>query len=208
VKLQLARMAYPVTSLGPGRRVALWVSGCGMRCRGCITPDLWDMAAGRTVEVDRVLQRILALDLPLDGITLSGGEPFDQPAPLGWLLRRVRAVRPDWSSLVFSGYPYPALKAGRADADALLSQIDILVAGPYDRRRPGVHPLAATANQTVHYLTERGEALRGNIDSGPANRVDLALGRAGEALLVGILAPDARSRIHEALVPSATRPAV
>jgi anaerobic ribonucleoside-triphosphate reductase activating protein len=112
VKLQLARMAYPVTSLGPGRRVALWVSGCGMRCRGCITPDLWDMAAGRAVEVDRVLQRILALDLPLDGITLSGGEPFDQPAPLGWLLRRVRAVRPDWSSLVFSGYPYPALKAG------------------------------------------------------------------------------------------------
>lgn len=207
MKLHVARMAYPVTSLGPGQRVAIWVSGCGMRCRGCITPDLWDSSAGRVVDVDRVLQRILALRMPLDGITISGGEPFEQAASLGRLLRDTRAAKPDWSTLVFSGFPYLTLRSGKTGADALLSQTDILVAGPYDRRRPGVHPLAATANQTVHYLTERGAALRNKVESDTVHRADVALGSTGEALLVGILAEDARSRIHKALVPADTPPA-
>jgi anaerobic ribonucleoside-triphosphate reductase activating protein len=203
MNVRLARIAYPVTSLGPGHRVALWVAGCSMRCHGCITPDLWNPDAGRLVSVERVLGRILALDPTLDGISISGGEPFDQAAALGYLLQELRTARPQWNTLVFSGYTFSALVRGGAAVDSLLTQADVLVAGPYDRRKPGVHPLAASANQTVHFLTERGKALRSRIDSAPLNGTDLALGRDGDALLVGIVAPDARSRIHATLGLSA-----
>ena len=74
--LMLHSLAHPVTALGPGRRVALWVAGCPLRCPGCITPQLLEAGGGRAVAVDRLAERILHLEDDLDGITLSGGEPF------------------------------------------------------------------------------------------------------------------------------------
>ncbi|MEM7016481.1 MAG: 4Fe-4S cluster-binding domain-containing protein, partial [Pseudomonadota bacterium] len=48
--INMARLAYPVTALGPGRRVVLWVAGCSLRCKDCITPELLDSEQGRIIE--------------------------------------------------------------------------------------------------------------------------------------------------------------
>jgi anaerobic ribonucleoside-triphosphate reductase activating protein len=198
VKLVFSRLAYPVTALGPGRRLALWVAGCPMRCPGCITPELQDPAAGRAVPVERLAQRILALDLPLDGITLTGGEPFEQPAALAALWQRIAPERPHWDLMAFSGYTLGQL-ATRPQAAALLAVTDLLIAGPYRQGRPGQHPLLASANQRLHPLSERGAALEaacGRLAAPPAN-----LGRlgGGGGWLIGILDPEQRRRLHRGL---------
>ncbi len=49
--VNLFSLAWPVTSLGPGRRVVLWVAGCRKRCPGCISPEMQDPANGRLFNI-------------------------------------------------------------------------------------------------------------------------------------------------------------
>src|SRR5687768_3431912 len=74
---------------GPGERAVLWVAGCLRRCPGCMKPDLFDFAAGETVSIE-VIERWIENVPRLNGLTISGGEPFEQAQPLAELARRVR----------------------------------------------------------------------------------------------------------------------
>lgn len=138
---------------GPGVRAVIWVQGCRRQCPGCCNPEFQNPDGGRVATVDELLARIAAA-LPLDGLSLSGGEPFDQAAPLAELCRQ---VRPQGLTIVcFTGYTLSELReADRPDWSSLLSHTDLLVAGPYDQDQPCTEPLRASANQTLHYLTGR-----------------------------------------------------
>ena len=69
----------------------VWIQGCSIRCEGCISADTWAAGRGETT-VDEVFASISAWLLEADGVTVSGGEPFDQPSGLAALLRRVRSA--------------------------------------------------------------------------------------------------------------------
>jgi anaerobic ribonucleoside-triphosphate reductase activating protein len=197
--LRLRRVAYPVTTLGPGRRVVLWVTGCSRGCPGCISPELQDPAVGRELAISRVLSRLLAIDRGLDGITLTGGEPFEQARALAELLHGMAEVRPEWNVLVYSGYELTRLRQCGEAVRCLLEQTDILVAGPYLASWPQQHPLAGSGNQQVHYLSRRGRALRGRCEVPPAQQANLGAGPDGRDLLIGILSPAERARLHREL---------
>lgn len=199
MNLYLYCIAHPVTALGPGRRVALWVSGCSLACKGCITPELWDRSAGQSVTVERVQQRLLALESDIDGITLTGGEPFEQPAALAELLTELAAERPHWNVLAFSGYPLRSLQKKGRDARRLLDRLDLLVAGPYVAKRAGKRSLIASDNQVLHCLSGRGRALRPAFEAQQANMANLAVGPDGEKMLIGVIQPEARQGIHQDL---------
>ena len=65
----------------------MWFQGCSIRCRGCVSRDTWEFRGDAWVEVDRLVAWIHSLDRDrLDGVTVSGGEPFDQPDALAALL--------------------------------------------------------------------------------------------------------------------------
>ncbi len=82
--LNLSRIHFPVTTLGPGNRIGIWFQGCSIRCKGCISVDTWGMKKG-SVSVDEIISVIDPwLDMA-DGITISGGEPFDQPEVSNWI---------------------------------------------------------------------------------------------------------------------------
>ncbi|MEM7016548.1 MAG: hypothetical protein AAF512_04300, partial [Pseudomonadota bacterium] len=66
-------------------------------------------------------------------------------------------------------------------------------------QQPGEHPLIASANQQVRYLTPRGEALRWVCDRLPNNQANLGLGDASGDMLIGILKPTARRALHNKL---------
>ncbi|MEU1950135.1 4Fe-4S cluster-binding domain-containing protein, partial [Streptomyces sp. NPDC020125] len=78
---------FPVETLGPGRRLGIWTQGCGLACAGCMSRHTWDPLGGasRTVPSLVGLWRE-ALARGADGLTVSGGEPLDQPAALEALL--------------------------------------------------------------------------------------------------------------------------
>ena len=45
--IRLNKAHYPVTALGPGRRIGLWLQGCALACPGCISQDSWAFAEVR-----------------------------------------------------------------------------------------------------------------------------------------------------------------
>ena len=91
--MKIARMLAPVHALGPGRRVALWTQGCRRRCRGCISPEL--RPPGREEVPEPLLASIIRETADREdcgGLTVSGGDPFDQPEALLRLLRLLRSL--------------------------------------------------------------------------------------------------------------------
>ncbi|WP_030165169.1 4Fe-4S single cluster domain-containing protein [Spirillospora albida] len=168
--LLLAKAHYPVTALGPGTRAGIWTQGCTLHCRGCLSRDTWDADPGKAVPVDAVLGWLASLPGPVDGVTVSGGEPFQQPAALEALLAGIRAWRDDrrhetiaMDILVYSGYVYSRL-SGSGTTRRILDLCDAVIAGPYvDRLNPeGRHPEGGSllwrgsANQRIVPLSPLG----------------------------------------------------
>lgn len=135
---------------GPGRRYAIWLQGCPMRCPGCCNPELLSFREDRAVDVETLAARILATDA--EGITLLGGEPFSQAAAAAELAALVRPR----SVVVFSGFTLEEIEAQGADAAALLANTDLLIDGRYDRGQPDeVRRWIGSTNQRAHFLTDR-----------------------------------------------------
>jgi anaerobic ribonucleoside-triphosphate reductase activating protein len=153
--LVLNKAHYPVTVLGHGRRVGLWLQGCSIRCRNCVSQDTWDAARGVPTRVEEILAWCRSkVREGLDGITISGGEPFDQPAALAALLTalqrwRARAHLP-LDFLCYSGYPLKTLEARHA---AILGKLDVLIPEPYADALPQGGPWRGSANQPLCLLT-------------------------------------------------------
>lgn len=184
--LRISHRHYPVTVLGYGVRAGIWVQGCTIGCAGCASTDTWDPAGGEAVEPAALVSWLDGLPEPLDGVTVSGGEPFQQPEALGTLLAAVsdwRGTRP-LDVLVFSGYAWPRL-AGRPEYAAALAHCDTVVAGPYvERRNTGV-ALRGSDNQEIVTRTALGVARYRDADTTPAPAMQVLLS-GGDVRLIGI----------------------
>jgi anaerobic ribonucleoside-triphosphate reductase activating protein len=151
--IALSRIHFPVTTLGPGRRIGIWFQGCSIRCPGCISMDTWAQGRGITT-IDEVVNAIAQWIPAADGITISGGEPFDQPIALLELLSRLRSLT-ESDVLVFTGYPWSRVSEM---VDASPGLIDALVTGPFDLNQSQTLALRGSDNQELHFLTAMGHA--------------------------------------------------
>ncbi|MAG33371.1 MAG: hypothetical protein CL908_21045 [Deltaproteobacteria bacterium] len=154
VLLNMADLLLRSRANGPGVRSVAWVQGCALACAGCGNPHTH--AHERKHLVDPVeLGRRLAAVPETDGITLSGGEPFEQAKACALLAETVREA--GRSVMVFSGYPYKVLQESSESAvQRFLATIDLLIAGPYVAARKHDGSLwRASTNQTIHALTDR-----------------------------------------------------
>jgi len=151
-KISISRIHFPITSLGFGSRVGIWFQGCQIQCPGCISRDTWEPGVGQ-VDFDRVTELILPWTRQADGLTVSGGEPFDQPEALAALVRWWRK-NADGDIFVFSGYPSETLFQRHSD---ILTSIDALVSDPFDSTSPQMLPLRGSDNQRLHLLSSLGQ---------------------------------------------------
>ena len=138
--------------LGPS--LLAWVQGCPKNCIRCFNQGTLDENGSARL----MTPRELATESARCGgaLVLSGGEPFSQSKGLAETCQLVRESRPDARILVYSGYYLHELRQGnRDDWNALLSQVDVLVDGPYDYSRATDLPLAGSDNQSVYLLTDR-----------------------------------------------------
>jgi len=140
--------------LGPGARAVIWVQGCPLRCRGCVAPETLSFEGGTVRTVDDLADWLCSLSAT-EGVTFSGGEPFAQAEALALLLDKVRAVRPDFSAMSYSGFTLAALMRGTAAKQALLARLDLLVDGPYQAARHGDLRWRGSSNQRLIPLTDR-----------------------------------------------------
>lgn len=180
--IEISRLHYPVTTLGPGKRVGIWFQGCSIRCPGCISADTWARGRGTTT-VFEVVQAIRPWLGIADGITISGGEPFDQPSALVALLHKIREVFKG-NVLVYSGHPLETLEKTLA---AMVGIIDALITDPFVDSQPDTLALRGSNNQRLHLLTEQGrrEFSRYEVEAS-LRHFDIMLDADGEVWMAGI----------------------
>ncbi|WP_405413930.1 4Fe-4S single cluster domain-containing protein [Maribacter sp. Asnod1-A12] len=150
--IHISRVHYPVTTLGPGKRIGIWLQGCSIHCEGCISMDTWQFNINKVAIND--LKQVLKAWLPqCDGITITGGEPFDQEIALIELLVFLNSFNKN--ILVYSGYPFDVLKEKELVQNGL---IDVLISEPYDHSESQTKRLLGSDNQKVHFLTALGKS--------------------------------------------------
>ena len=177
----------PVTHAeGPGARFALWLQGCSIRCLACCNPHLFEAEGGVPLSAAALLAEVAAVRSQIEGVTLLGGEPFEQAAALARFASGVRAL--GLSVLAFSGYRLEELRA-RPDTGvaALLAATDVLVDGRYEAALPETERLwAGSTNQRFHYLTNRyTSAIERPAPGDPLRSVEIRLSPDGSLSLNG-----------------------
>lgn len=146
VKISLARIYYPVYVLGPGCRVGIWMNGCKRGCIGCVSPELQMYDKSKEVSIDEIIQMIKRIDAPIDGFTISGGEPFYRPEALSALIKALVDICDD--ILIFSGYTIEELKAqSKISIDSILNTCAALIDGPYIKELNDNSGLRGSSNQ-------------------------------------------------------------
>ena len=113
---------------GAGFRLTVFTQGCPHHCPGCHNPQTHDPEGGFWSDTEDIL-RVAKENPLLDGITLSGGDPFEQPLPCIELAKGAHALGLNvWT---YTGYTWEALLAEGGDRQKLLEATDILVDGPF-----------------------------------------------------------------------------
>ena len=151
--MRLERALNSVTTLGPGSRLAVWVNGCSRACPGCVSKRLQKRDDRTEVDIEEYFFGY-RLD-GIDGVTVSGGEPFEQTAELLRLVAYFKR-RGVHDILVYTGFTLEELQARKdPETDATLAHISVLIDGPYIAEcDSGKGNLKGSDNQRVHFFDE------------------------------------------------------
>ena len=133
-----------------------------------------------------------------EGITISGGEPFDQPDALSVLLRELRGLT-SVDVLVYSGYPLSALTDWLQNNPGL---IDALITEPYDATAEQILPLRGSDNQRLHFVSKLGRDRFSSFERPQRStdrRFDVMFDHDGTVWLAGIPGKDDFHRLRKLL---------
>jgi len=218
--MKIARVLYPVKTLGPGNRLGIWTWGCKRACPGCANPELWEAPDNCDVPLEVLKEQVDKLrgvgseidgadrfdgagetagaggddGVPrIDGVTISGGEPFNQPKELERLVDYLREFTDD--ILIFTGYRREELAEYES---GIISKLAVLVDGEYLEEKNEGHPLRGSSNQTMHYVNQDKRQLYENYiqENMGKNRTQL-FPVAGGQVAVGIHGRDFHDRHSE-----------
>jgi len=140
---------------GPGKRFTIWLQGCSRHCLGCCNQQFLSHKEKHLLSVEYLANEICSI-IGIEGITFSGGEPFEQSFALAILCEIVRKNRPELTFFCYSGYTQKELFSSSDSGTKLLLQyIDILVDGPFLKNRSGHYLWRGSSNQKIHFLTQR-----------------------------------------------------
>lgn len=151
--MEIDRILYPIFSLGPNKRLALWTIGCQKGCYNCANPELWAKNPKKNIPVEILYHHIkqLAKNHPIEGITITGGEPLDQLDELKELLVLLNKITPD--ILLYTGYTLTKLTP---EVVTFLKQnVAVVIDGRYiDNLNDNQAPLRGSTNQNIYYFKE------------------------------------------------------
>ena len=131
-QIYLFRLYHDSTVDGFGRRSVAQVAGCSIRCASCYVPETHLRENGRLVSIDEIVAEIDRNRGRHDGVTILGGEPFDQVPSLQTLVEKLKAD--NYHVIVYTGYTLESLLAQESEnVNQILAYIDLLIDGAFDR---------------------------------------------------------------------------
>lgn len=147
---------------GPGVNVSFWTQGCPHHCQGCHNPETWNFNGGKefTPEILELLLQYLDANGVHRNLSILGGEPLcDENLFLtNLVITTVKSRRPNTKIYLWTGYLYEnLLKSTSPQMKSILSNIDILIDGPYiDEQRDITLPMRGSKNQRI--IKVKGES--------------------------------------------------
>lgn len=165
---------------GPGVRAVLWLQGCDLACPGCYNPATHEPRGGTVRSVADLAAEIEALGDAVEGISITGGEPLQQPEGLLRLLAPLRE-RTRLTVVLFSGYTIEEIRSQPLGPD-VLAHLDVLIDGRFVARRRLARGLRGSANQRIHLLT--GRYTRADVESTP--EAEIHIDPAGTVTVSGV----------------------
>lgn len=149
---------------GPGLRFVVFTQGCPHKCPGCHNPQTHNKYGGFEISIQEILERFDNHD-GLNGITISGGEPFDQGENLSKLAKEIH--KRNKNVIVYTGYTLEKLQEMEKynlGIENLLKETDLLIDGPFIMAKRSIElSFIGSTNQRLIPLTEVGEKLIENI---------------------------------------------
>lgn len=191
--MYVARVLYPVEVLGPGRRVGIWFCGCPRRCKGCSNPELWEFQERYKTTPQHIFELVLqiAKKYPIDGFTITGGDPMYQAEDLQELAKLLTNISKD--ILVYTGYDRSELSAES------LSGIAVLIDGEYIESRNTNCILRGSDNQSIHILDDGFRERYNDYLSSTENQIQNFMTSDG-VVSVGIHRPKFMTDLNEAMI--------
>lgn len=117
---------------GPGIRFVVFAQGCKHNCPGCHNPGTHSFDGGVLTSIDTLLESVQKNPL-LDGVTLSGGEPFEQAEGFSEFASRIHKLK--MNVITYTGFTYEEIVKDmdkRPGWRALLDETDLLVDGRFE----------------------------------------------------------------------------
>jgi anaerobic ribonucleoside-triphosphate reductase activating protein len=201
--LRIGSVTTQTVAEGPGIRFAIWAQGCTIRCPGCFNPHFWGTAGGQDVTVEDLSGQASAAGV--DGVTLLGGEPFEQAPAFAAFAGRVRKA--GLSVMIFTGFEREFLESSAAPdgSAALLAETDLLVDGRYRADLPDLlRPWVGSTNQQFHFLTDRYRHLEESLTEVP-DRLELRISPAGQIAVNGWATVERLDALLEGVTPPVGR---
>ncbi len=131
-KIKVAGIVKESIVDGPGIRYVVFAQGCRHNCQGCHNPETHSFNGGSFVEIDELISQMKKNPL-IDGITLSGGEPFEQAEAFGELA--MKAKKHGYNVMTYTGHTYEHIQKNKDKINGwgkLLNWTDILVDGKFE----------------------------------------------------------------------------
>ena len=177
-------------ALGPYKRYGLWLQGCDKNCEGCISVASQIKGNGYKRTVDEVVSDVIK-QTEIEGVTISGGEPFLQAEALVAFLKKVK-VKKNIGVVIYTGYYLTQLEElaqTELSISSVLSMTDILIDGPYVEDLNDDKSLRGSSNQTVYFLTNRYKMFSESLYGVIGRKTELNFG--DKVALIGI--PDKKT---------------
>jgi anaerobic ribonucleoside-triphosphate reductase activating protein len=180
---------------GPGLRFVIWSQGCTLACPGCFNPQTHPPAGKTQTAAGLAAAALAAAALPgpghgLEGVTLTGGEPLEQPAAVADFCTRIRAAS-DLGIIISTGFTRHEIETDRARSEAA-RHADMIIAGRYNARRHLGTGLRGSDNKAYWARTGRYSPA----DFGAVPDVELVIAPDGTVTLTGL--PDVAGLRDEA----------
>ncbi len=147
---KLNRIQYPVYNLGKGKRIGIWVQGCSLGCKECISQTLQTFKGGKMIKIDALVNEIARVKNLFDGVTITGGEPFQQYKELIAFCAYLKQ-HTSLEIYVFSGYYLDEIYELYPDK-LFLKYIDYLMDGRFINTRHDNENARGSNNQSLYKI--------------------------------------------------------
>ncbi len=176
---------------GPGCRFVIWTQGCSIHCKGCWNKEMWSFEIKNKISVTELVEKIKKEKANIEGVTILGGEPFDQYDELLELVKQIRQI--DLSIIVYSGYTMNELEQKKQIE--ILNFIDIIITGRYieTKRNITTGGLIGSSNQEIIFLSDKySEA-----DISKYNESEISIDENGKIIIYGYETNDLQKFAHK-----------